>query len=150
MKTKQTKAPQQKDWMAALPPALLERAQLCAAERKVPLELPLMAGLAAVAASVGSGVEVRSGKNRTTRANLFILLDDSSGIGKSEVFRDMLGPLMDFENGLHAWWEDQPSVKARAGEELLKARLTNVRSCIRKYPAANSMELFKGFERGQT
>ena len=146
MQTKQTKPPQQKAWMNSLPPVLLERAQLCAAERKVPLEIPIMVGLAAVAASVGSGVEVCSGRNRTTRANLYILLGVSSGIGKSEVFRDMLGPLMYFEDGLHAWWEDQPSVKARAGEELLKARLTNVRTCIRKYPAANSMELFKDLQ----
>lgn len=146
MKTKQTRPLKQKDWTASLPPVLVERAKLCAMERKVPLELPIMVGLAAIAASVGSGVEVCSGRNRTTRANLYILLGVSSGIGKSEVFRDMLGPLMDFEDGLHAWWEDQPSVKARAGEELLKARLTNVRACIRKYPAANSMELFKDLQ----
>lgn len=146
MKTKQTKMQKQADWINSLPPVLLERAQLCAVERKVPLELPLMVGLAAVAASVGSGVEVRSGKNRRTRANLYILLGVSSGIGKSEVFRDMLGPLMDFENGLHSWWDKEPSVKARAGEELLKARLTNFRACIRKYPTANSMALFKDLQ----
>lgn len=146
MKTKQIRPTQQKDWTASLPPVLLERAHLCAFERKVPLEIPLMTGLAAIAASVGSGVEVVSGKNRTTRANLYILLGVSSGIGKSEVFRDMLGPLLDFENGLHSWWEEEPSVKARAGEELLKARLTNVRSCIWKYPTANSMALFKDLQ----
>jgi len=146
MKTKPTQKPLKDHWINSLPPILLERAQLCAMERSVPIELPIMVGLAAVAASVGSGVEVLSGKNRTTRANLYVLLGVSSGIGKSEVFRDVLGPLMDFENGLHEWWEDQPSVKARAGEELLKARLTNVRACIRKYPAANSMELFKDLQ----
>lgn len=146
MKTKQIRPTQQKDWTASLPPVLLERAHLCAFERKVPLEIPLMTGLAAIAASVGPGVEVVSGKNRTTRANLYILLGVSSGIGKSEVFRDMLGPLLDFENGLHEWWEEEPSVKARAGEELLKARVTNVRSCIRKFPAANSMALFKDLQ----
>lgn len=146
MPTKHTQQPLSNNWTNSLPPVLLERAQLCAVERGVPIELPIMVGLAAVAASVGSGVEVASGRNRTTRANLYILLGVSSGIGKSEVFRDMLGPLMDFENGLHSWWEEEPSVKARAGEELLKARLTNVRACIRKFPAANSMQLFKDLQ----
>ena len=133
-------------WIRALPPALCDRVRLCACERRVPIELPLMVSLASIAASVGPGVEIRSGKDRTTRANLFVLMGVSSGIGKSEVFRDLLGPIMDFENHLHTWWEEEPATKARAGEELLKARIANVRSCIRKFPAANSIELFKDLQ----
>lgn len=76
-----------------------------------------MVALAAIATSAGSGIEIISGTRRTTRANLFILLGVSSGVGKSEVFRDMLEPVLSFEAALHRWWEEMPAVKARAGED---------------------------------
>lgn len=131
--------------MEHLPPELLQRIRLCACERKVPIELPLMVSLAAIAASVGAGVEIRSGKDRTTRANLFILLGVSSGVGKSEIFRDLIGPITQFENCLHSWWEDEPATKSRAGEELLKAQISSARSIIRKLPHS-SMRVFKDMQ----
>ena len=81
-KRTQIKVVQQDMWMDSLPPILLDRIRLCSSEREVPAEIPLMVGLAAVAASLGSGLEIQSGTNRTTRANLFVLLGVSSGIGK--------------------------------------------------------------------
>lgn len=137
---KQTKQP---EWLANLPTVISDRIKLCAHERRVPLEIPLMVSLAAIATSAGPGIEIQSGTRRTTRANLFVLLGVGSGIGKSEVFRDMLGPILAFETSLHKWWEDSPSVKARAGEELLKARISGIRSTIRKLYAGGTMTLFK-------
>lgn len=131
-KRTQIKAARHDKWIDSLPPILLDRIRLCSSEREVPPEIPLMAGLAAIAASLGPGLEIQSGDNRTTRANLFILLGVSSGIGKSEVFKDLLGPLLAFEDALHRWWEDSPVVKARAGEELLRARISGMRTEIRK------------------
>ena len=131
------------DLVETLPPILRNRILLCAHERKVPPEIPMMIALAAIATCAGSGVEIMSGRDRTTRANLFVLLGVSSGIGKSEVFRDLLGPVMKFENELHAWWPDEPSAKARAGEELLKARITGLRATFRKSPNSGSMEIFR-------
>ena len=134
----------------ALPPILRDRILLCAHERKVPPEIPMMVALAAIATCAGPGVEVQSGRQRSTRANLFVLLGVSSGIGKSEVFRDLLGPVLDFENDLHAWWPDEPAAKARAGEELLKAQISGIRSHIRKSPSSSgSMQVFKTLQQAE-
>lgn len=137
------------DWMDALPSTLADRIRLCSNERHVPIEIPLMVSLAAVATCAGTGIEIQSGTRRTTRANLFIVLGVSSGIGKSEVFRDMLGPILSFETALHEWWEEKPSVKARAGEELFKARISGMRTEIRKLHSGGTIALFKMLERAE-
>jgi len=135
--------------MDSLPPVILDRIRLCAAERKVPIEIPLMVSLAAVATCAGPGVEIQSGTQRTTRANLFVLLGVGSGIGKSEVFREMLGPILAFEASLHKWWEETPAIKARAGEELFKARISGMRTEIRKLYSGRAMTLFKMLQKAE-
>jgi hypothetical protein len=148
--TKRIKAQvNQGDWIDSLPPIILDRIRLCAAERKVPIEIPLMVSLAAIATCAGPGIEIQSGTQRTTRANLFVLLGVGSGIGKSEVFRDMLGPILAFETSLHKWWEDTPAVKARAGEELFKARISGMRTEIRKLYSGRAMTLFKMLQKAE-
>lgn len=124
------------------PAVLRDRALLCAAERKVPVEIALMVALAGIATAIGKGLVVESGRKRETRGNLFVLLGTASGIGKSEVFRDMMEPILGFEKALHDWWEKEPSVRARAGEELLKAQITGLRSAARKYPQGG-YEIFR-------
>jgi hypothetical protein len=99
--------------------------------------------MVALATCAGPGVEVRSGRQRRTRANIFVLLGVSSGVGKSEVFRDMLSPILSFESELHKWWSQSPAVKARAGEELLKARISGMRTEIRKLHGGGGLEIFK-------
>jgi hypothetical protein len=137
------------NWMEALPPILWDRVRLCAVERKVPPEVPLMVSLAAIASSAGTGVEIHSGTRRSTRANLFVLLGVDSGIGKSEVFRDMLGPILSFEAALHQWWGEAPAVKARAGEELLKARISGLRTFIRKLHSGGGMAIFEELQKAE-
>lgn len=136
------------DWISRLPPVLQQRAMLCAKQRAVSVELAAMVGLAAIATAIGKGLQVKSGRERYTRGNLFILLGTPSGVGKSEVFRDMLKPILDFETSLHAWWEQEPAVRARAGEELLKAQISGLRSVIRKYPGGN-LQIFRSFQVAQ-
>jgi hypothetical protein len=123
----------------AVPRVLADRALLCARERGVPVEIPLLVGLSAVATAIGKGLVVRSGRERFTRGNLFILIGTASGIGKSEVFRDIFEPVLDFDAELSSWWQEAPVVRARAGEELLKAQITGLRSTIRKFPDANML-----------
>lgn len=122
------------EFLNAVPNRLLDRASLCARQRKVPIELPLLVGLAAVSASIGKGLVVSSGPERHTRGNLYLLIGVSSGIGKSEVFKDLLLPILDFENSLADWWQLESSPRARAGEEMLKARITELRKLSRQYP----------------
>lgn len=128
--------------LADMPPALMERAMLCAVERKVPLEIPLLVGLSAFSAALGRGLVVQSGRQRETRGNLYLLLGVSSGIGKSEVFRDMLEPVLGFEKALHDWWIKEPAVRARAGEELLKAQIATLRMVFRRIPM-NAFTVFR-------
>lgn len=130
------------DLLDEIPNVLRDRALLCAIERKVSVEIALMTGLAAASVSIGKGLVVQSGHQRETRCNLFILLGTASGIGKSEVFRDMLEPILGFEKALHNWWEKEPSVRARAGEELLKAQISGLRVMVRKFPRG-SFEIFR-------
>jgi len=125
------------DILEGLPQVLRDRALLCARERGVPMEIPLLVSLSAIATAIGKGLVVRSGRQRFTRGNLFILIGTSSGIGKSEVFRDVFEPVLDFDAHLSDWWQEEPAVRARAGEELLKAQVSGLRSAIRKFPDAN-------------
>lgn len=125
--------------LSGVPKQLLDRALLCARERDVPVEIPLLVGLSAIATAIGKGLMVRSGRERFTRGNLYILIGTASGIGKSEVFRDIFEPILDFDADLSNWWQKEPVVRARAGEELLKAQISGIRSVIRKFPAANLM-----------
>jgi hypothetical protein len=108
----------------------------------VPLKIPIMVGLAAISTAIGKGLVVASGRRRETRGNLFIVLGTASGVGKSEVFRDMMEPILNFERDLHTWWDEEPSVRARAGEELLKAQIMGLRSTVRKFPRG-SFEIFQ-------
>lgn len=133
---------------ATLPEIIRSRAALCARERNVPFDLPLLAILAAISTSAGKGVVIHSGRERETRANLYILAGVSSGIGKSEVFRDLFGPILNFEKALHAWWQLEPSPRARAGEEMLKARVTELRKLSREYPRLG-LEIFREMHRNE-
>jgi hypothetical protein len=92
----------------------------------------VVSSLIAVSASLGKGLVVQSGINRQTRGNLYVVIGATSGTGKSEVFRDMLGPLVSFEANLHLWWQTEASPRARAGNELLKAKISGIRSHARK------------------
>ncbi len=120
------------EWLTGWPRVLKERILLCSQERSVPLELPAAVALAAVSAALGKGLVVNSGRSRTTRANLFLLFGVPSGVGKSEVFRDVLGPLLAFEQDLHEWWEEEASPRALAGEELLKLKIASTRNSVRR------------------
>jgi hypothetical protein len=135
--------------MDQLPVVLRDRALLCAVERKVPVEIALMTGLAAVSAAIGKGLLVQSGRQRETRGNLFILLGTASGIGKSEVFRDIFEPVLGFEKALHDWWAKEPSVRARAGEELLQAQISGLRGVVRKFPRG-SLEIFRRLKEAES
>jgi hypothetical protein len=57
-----------------------------------------------LSATIGAGLQVRSGANRFTRGNLYILPSAESGSGKSETFRHFAKPFLQFEaERLKAW-----------------------------------------------
>jgi len=134
------------DLLDAVPGILADRARLCARERGLPAEIPLLVGLSAIATAVGKGLVVRSGRQRFTRGNLFILIGTASGVGKSEVFRDIFEPVLDFDADLSSWWHKEAAVRARAGEELLKAQISGLRSVVRKFPSGN-LQIFRKLQK---
>lgn len=134
--------------LQGLPKVLRERAILCAKERCVPVEIPVLVGLSAIGAAIGKGLVVQSGRERVTRGNLFILIGTASGIGKSEVFRDIYDPLLSFDLELSKWWQEDPAVHARAGDVLFKAQISGLRACVRKMPSA-SMPMFKLMQKAE-
>lgn len=119
-------------WVDGLPAVIRERARASAKERGVSVEISGLVAVAAVAACLGKGVAVRSGIHRETRGNLFMLLGIPSGIGKSEIFRDLLGPVFRFDEELNEWWTHEAAPRAQAGAELFKAAITGIRLGVRK------------------
>jgi hypothetical protein len=68
--------------------------------------------LGIVSASIGASLEVASGPNRKTRANIYVLPVAKSGTGKSEIFKPLCEPLAALETTMMKSWEtvDQPEI----------------------------------------
>ena len=56
--------------------------------------LPGCCMLGILSAAIGTGLQVKSGANRVTRGNLYILPSAESGSGKSETFRHRAKPFI--------------------------------------------------------
>ena len=91
----------------ALPPAmagLIFATSRCA---HVPLALPGVCALGVVSAAIGAGLEVISGPDRVTSANLFLLASGESGSGKSESCRPIIAPLIEHQAALLETWKQK-------------------------------------------
>jgi hypothetical protein len=98
----------------ALPPAmagLIVAASRCV---HVPLAMPAVCVLGAVSAAIGAGLEIISGPDRTTSANLFLLASGESGSGKSESCRPIIAPLIEYQAALLETWKQKthPDIQA--------------------------------------
>lgn len=87
--------------------------------------LPGCCALGILSAAIGKGLQVKSGTNRVTRGNLYILGSAESGSGKSETFRHLAKPFLGFETEqVEAWKaEAKPGFLAEAkilGAEIAK------------------------------
>lgn len=109
-----------------LPPAAADMARAIAKTERVPETLSGCCVLGILSASIGAGIEVKSGPNRTTRGNLFLMPAADSGSGKSECFRHAAGPFLEFENALLEDWRatDLPGLDAEA--DLLKGEIASL------------------------
>jgi hypothetical protein len=88
--------------------------------------LPGCCMLGILSAAIGRGLEVKSGANRVTRGNLYILGSAESGSGKSETFRHLAKPLLEFETARAEDWKDdiKPGVLAEA--KILEAEIAKL------------------------
>ena len=93
----------------ALPPTMALLVSAVARCERVPLALPGVCALGVISAALGAGLEVTSGPNRATRGNLFLLASAESGSGKSETFRIVAAPLVEYQQRQLEVWKDKTS-----------------------------------------
>jgi len=98
LQTKPTQIAQSQPFpLHCLPPVCEAMARAVCETVRVLESLPGCCVLGILSAAIGSGLQVRSGPNRVTRGNLYILPSAESGSGKSETFRHFAKPFLDFE-----------------------------------------------------
>ena len=91
---------------------------------RVPIALPAVCALGVVSAAIGAGLEVVSGPNRVTRANLFLLASAESGSGKSETFRLVAAPLLEHQTQLFEVWRQKTSPELQSEIRILDREIT--------------------------
>lgn len=93
----------------ALPLSMAAMVVAVSRTERVPLALPSVCALGAASGAIGAGLEVSSGPNRVTRANLYLVASAESGSGKSETFRIIAAPLLDHQTRLIETWKQKTS-----------------------------------------
>jgi len=86
---------------------------------QLPASLAAAAALATLAASIGAGLQIRVGRH-TTMANLAILIGLMSGLGKDDIDRHIVAPLIEIDSRLRRWWERE--IRPRLLDDLDEAR----------------------------
>jgi hypothetical protein len=98
----------------ALPPAMACLIIAVSRCMYVPLAMPAVCVLGVVSAAIGKGLEIVSGPDRTTSANLYLLASGESGSGKSESCRPIVAPLVEYQAALLQTWKlkTHPEIQA--------------------------------------
>jgi replicative DNA helicase len=115
--------PQQPFPVECLTGAAGDMARAIAAAERVPTSLTGCCILGILSASIGAGLQVRSGAQRVTRGNLFILASAQSGTGKSESFRHAALPLFEYEREILEQWRRDTLPGLQAEKELLESEV---------------------------
>src|SRR5207253_2299602 len=90
-----------------LPLAAAEMGRAICRTERTPESLVGGCLLGNVSLAIGAGLQVKSGPNRVTRGNLYVMLSGESASGKSETMRHTTQPLRDFENDLIDRWQQE-------------------------------------------
>jgi len=85
--------------------------------------LPGCCILGILSAAIGRGLQVKSGPNRWTRGNLYILASAESGSGKSETFRHTAKPFLHLEEQRVAAWKSEIKPGLLAEHKVLEAEI---------------------------
>ncbi len=88
--------------------------------------LPGCCTLGVLSAAIGAGLQVSSGTNRVTRANLYTVASAESGSGKSETFRHLAKPLLEFEAARVTHWKVQIKPGLLAEQKVLEAEISKL------------------------
>jgi hypothetical protein len=110
-----------------LPPVAAEMATAIARTERTPETLAGCCILGFLSASIGAGLQVKSGPHRITRGNLYILASAESGSGKSETIRHVKSPLIEYEEELLDDWKRHTLPKAESEHDMLEAEIVGLR-----------------------
>jgi hypothetical protein len=103
--------------------------------------LPGCSILGILSAAIGKGLQVKSGANRVTRGNLYNLASAESGSGKSEIFRHLAKPFLQFEAERLKAWKVEILPGLLAERDILESEIDNLKKQAGKADDA--------FERGE-
>ena len=115
-----------------LPGAASEMARAIAAAERVPPSLTGCCVLGILSASIGAGLEVRSGAQRVTRGNLFILASAQSATGKSVAFGHIARPLFEYEREIIEQWRTSTLPGLQADKELIESEILALKKTVGK------------------
>ena len=85
-----------------------------------------------LSASIGAGVQIKSGPNRVTGGNLYIMASAESGSGKSETFRHAAKPFLVYEQVMVEQWKAEVLPRLRAEEDLLESEMGRLKKVAGK------------------
>ena len=123
-----------------LPPAIGEMARAICATERVPESLAGCCVLGFLSASIGAGLCVKSGTNRETRGNLYILASAESGSGKSETFRHAARPFLQFEAERLETWKKEVFPGLLADKDMIEADIAQ----LKKPPTKDKQAMPRG------
>ena len=119
-----------------LPEVVANQIRESARIQRVPESLPGVCVLGIVSAATGSKLKVKSGPERNTRGNLYLIVGARSGSGKSEVMRKNVRVLHDYEARMIAEWGTRVANQANARKRVLEAQLKQLEKQAEKPLAA--------------
>ncbi|MEY2407509.1 MAG: hypothetical protein QOF48_179 [Verrucomicrobiota bacterium] len=128
----------------ALPAGIAEIIRSVARSERVPDALPGIIALGTLSGSIGSGLSVQSGPQRTTRGNLFVIGSAESGSGKSQAFRLVANPLLDRQVQIIEHWRTTIGPKVQSEIRTLDNQLKKLDRSIAKTNDPTELDRLKG------
>ena len=107
-------------------------AEAIARTERTPETLAGCCVLGILSATIGAGLQVKSGPDRKTRANIFVTASAESGSGKSETYRHLAKPFYDFEAARIARWKAETLPGLEAEAEMLDSEIKHLKRQLEK------------------
>jgi 5S rRNA maturation endonuclease (ribonuclease M5) len=115
-----------------LPAAAGDMAREVSRSALVPEVLAGMNVIGLLSAAIGAGLEVNSGGDRRTRANVFLMPVAASGTGKGQSFGAIAEPFLQREAERLAEWQRVDRPQARADKAVAEARMARLTTDAKK------------------